>query len=224
VIAGLRRVLTALLGLPQGHTTPEKKKRWQAMLDCLPEMPAGSSEKFGGRYLKPAENFGHSSWHCPEMFPLYPYELYGLGLPDLDLMMHTSLATGQDRLATTAWEQANIHAARLGVTELAVKLNAKKMDNGPFRFPAFWPATIDWAPDHNWGGSGMVGMQEMLMQTHGGKIRLLPAWPRDWDVDFRLHAPGRTVVEGKLRSGLMTSLNVTPKERQNDIVPMNESQ
>ena len=34
--------------------------------------------------------------HCPEMFPLFPYELYGLGLPDLELMKRTSLATGRD--------------------------------------------------------------------------------------------------------------------------------
>jgi hypothetical protein len=116
---------------------------------------------------------------------VYPYELYGIGLRDLELMKRTSLATGRDRHATWAWEQANIRAARLGDTELARKLNATKMHNGPFRFPAFWPETIDWAPDHNWGESGMIGMQEMPMQTHvglrevrqgeRGKIHLLPA-------------------------------------------------
>ena len=230
VIAGLRRILNELIALPEKYTSPEKKKRWQAMLDRLPDMPTGSSDKFGGRYLKPAENFEHDSWHCPEMFPLYPYELYGIGLPDLDLMKHTSLATGKERLAATGWEQASIQAARLGDANLAVSLNVKKMDNGPFRFPAFWPATIDWAPDHNWGGCGMVGMQEMLMQTHDspdelrsgkpGKIRLLPAWPAQWDVDFKLHAPGRTTVEGRVRSGKMTSLKVTPKERQDDVILM----
>ena len=77
-------------------------------------MPIGNSEKFGGRYLKPSENHNHQSWHCPEMFPLYPYELFGLGMPGLDLMKRTSLATGKDRFATRAWEQANIHAPRLG--------------------------------------------------------------------------------------------------------------
>jgi hypothetical protein len=35
--------------------------------------------------------------------------------------------------------------ARLGDTALAQKPNSKKMDNGPDRFPAFWPETIDWA-------------------------------------------------------------------------------
>lgn len=221
VIAGLRRVLIELMNLPEKYTSPTRKKRWQTIFERLPEMPTGNSAKFGGSYLKPSENYGHRSWHCPEMFPLYPYELYGLGLPDLDLMKRTSLATGKDRFAARAWEQANIHAARLGDANLARDLNARKMGNGPFRFPAFWPATIDWAPDHNWGGSGMIGMQEMLMQTHGGKIRLLPAWPAEWDVDFKMHAPYETTVEGKVRSGRITFLKVIPKERQNDVVLMN---
>jgi len=218
VIAGLRCVLIGLMNLPEKYTSASKKKRWQSILDRLPEMPTGNRAEFGGSYLKPSENHDHRSWHCPEMFPLYPYELYGLGLPNLDLMKRTSLATGKDRFAARAWEQANIHAPRLGDTELAQRLNTKKMDNGPFRFPAFWPETIDWAPDHNWGGSGMIGMQEMLMQTHGGKIRLLPAWPKEWDVDFKLHAPYKTTVEGKVRSGRMTLLKVTPKQRQTDVL------
>jgi hypothetical protein len=127
------------------------------------------------------------------------------------------------RYKTIAWEQANIHAAKLGETELAQALNTKKMDNGPYRFPAFWPHTIDWAPDHNWGGSGMIGMQEMVMQTHSapgerGKIRLLPAWPREWDVEFRLHAPYKTTVESRAQSGKVRFLKVTPHERQEDVV------
>ena len=233
VIAGLRRVLNELINLPEKYTSSAKKKRWQTILDRLPEMPTGNSERFGGTYLKPSENHGHHSWHCPEMFPLYPYELYGLGLPNLDLMKHTFQATGKDRFATRAWAQANIHAPRLGDIELARKLNLSKMNNGPYRFPAFWPATIDWAPDHNWGGSGMIGMQEMLMQTHSslaelrsgepGKIRLLPAWPAEWDVNFKMHAPYKTTVEGKVRSGKMTLLKVIPKERQNNVVIMNDN-
>ena len=66
----------------------------------------------------------------------------------------------------------------------------------------------------------MIGLQEMLMQTIGKEIRLLPAWPKDWDVDFKLHAPRRTTVEGRVRSGEIISLKVTPKERRSDVVIM----
>ena len=143
-------------------------------------------------------------------------------------MKNTSLAIGKDLLIVTAWRQGNIHAARLGETKLAQELSIKKMDNGPFRFPAFWPHDIDWAPDHNWGGSGMIGMQEMVMQTHTsldevnngnhGKIRLLPAWPKEWDVDFKLHAPDQTTVEGEFIRGQFTKLTVLPESRQQDLL------
>ena len=228
VIAGLRRLLSELITLPNRYTSAGKKDRWQSILDALPEMPTGTSEAFGGTYLKPSEHHEHESWHCPEMYPLFPYELYGIGQGDLEQMKRTSLATGNDRFKTISWEQANIHATRLGETELAQELNTKKMDNGPYRFPAFWPHNIDWAPDHNWGGTGMIGMQEMVMQTHSlpgerGKIRLLPAWPKAWDVAFKLHAPHKTSVECKVQSGKITFLKVTPHERQNDVILMDDN-
>ena len=228
VIAGLRRLLGELIHLPEKYTSAEKTKRWQRILDTLPDMPTGNNEKHGGRYLKPDENHEHKSWHNPEMYPLIVYELHGIGQGDLDLMKNTYKAIGKDGTDVTAWRQGNIHTAKLGYADQARKLNVTKMKNGPYRFPAFWPHSIDWAPDHNWGGSGMVGMQEMVMQTHAlpgerGKIRLFPAWPKDWDVDFKLHAPYQTTVEGTFESGKMKSLQVSPKERKQDVVLINES-
>jgi hypothetical protein len=85
------------------------------------------------------------------------------------------------------------------------------------RFPTFWGPGHDWVPDHNWGGSGMIGLQEMLVQSHGRRIWLLPAWPEDWDVDFKLHAPYQTVVEGTVKDGRLVHWNVTPEERRDDV-------
>lgn len=58
------------------------------------------------------------------------------------------------------------------------------------------------------------------MQTDGRVIRLLPAWPKDWDVDFRLHAPYKTVVEGSVHRGKIEKLKVTPVDRKENIVIM----
>jgi hypothetical protein len=225
VTAGLKRLLGELLALPASLPSSENAARWARMVSTLPDMATADNPLFGGPYLKPAENYEHTSWHCPEMYPLYPYELFGIGLPNLELMKHTSLATGEDRLKTAAWLQGNIHAARLGDTALAKDLEIRKMDNGPYRFPAFWPHDIDWAPDHNWGGCGMIGLQEMLMQTHAlpgeaDLIRLFPAWPEDWDVDFKLHAPHQTTVEGSLRTGQGVVIKVTPEDRRKDVIDM----
>jgi hypothetical protein len=49
----------------------------------------------------------------------------------------------------------------------------------------------------------------MLMQTVDDDIYLFPAWPREWDVDFRLHAPRNTIVQGQLKHGVLTALSVS---------------
>ena len=99
-----------------------------------------------------------------------------------------------------------------------MKWTDEKLADGPHRFPAFWGPGYDWTPDHNWGGSGMIGLQEMLLQTEGDRIYILPAWPRDRDVHFKLHAPGNTTVEVLYEDGQVKRLDVLPRERKADVV------
>jgi hypothetical protein len=68
----------------------------------------------------------------------------------------------------------------------------------------------------------MIGLQEMLLQTDDKKIFLFPAWPKDWSVSFKLHAPYNTTVEGVLTDGKLTSLQVIPESRKSDLVIMNQ--
>jgi len=70
----------------------------------------------------------------------------------------------------------------------------------------------------------MIGLQEMLMQVDDKKIYLFPAWPKDWDVHFKLHAPYNTTVEGILKNGKVANLKVVPEERKKDIILMLEDQ
>ncbi|MHC4587561.1 MAG: DUF5703 domain-containing protein, partial [Planctomycetota bacterium] len=79
---------------------------------------------------------------------------------------------------------------------------------------------FDQEPDVDHGGAGMIGLQEMLMQTVGRKIYLLPAWPKEWDVAFKLHAPYQTVVECVYRDGKIETLRTIPQERAEDITVM----
>jgi len=60
----------------------------------------------------------------------------------------------------------------------------------------------------------------MLMQADGRQIILLPAWPKEWNVEFKLHAPAQTTVEGSYRDGKMQSLTVTPASRGRDVIVM----
>ena len=58
------------------------------------------------------------------------------------------------------------------------------------------------------------------MQTGGEQIYLLPAWPGDWDVDFKLHAPYRTTVEGTVKNGRLVKTTVSPRSRSQDVIVM----
>jgi len=120
------------------------------------------------------------------------------------------------------WKQDNIWAANLGLTTEAADLCIQKLQDSGRRFPAFWGPGFDWTPDHNWGGSGMIGLQEMLMQTSDDRIILFPAWPKNWDVTFKMYAPKNTTVECIYKNGKVEKLTVTPIEREKDIVFWNK--
>jgi hypothetical protein len=64
----------------------------------------------------------------------------------------------------------------------------------------------------------MIALQAMLLQSVGDKILLLPAWPKDWDVEFKLHAPKQTVITVKYADGKLQELSVEPPERRKDVV------
>ena len=66
----------------------------------------------------------------------------------------------------------------------------------------------------------MIALQRMLLQWDGNRLLLLPAWPKDWDVSFKLHAPQQTTVECVYRAGKVESLTVTPASRQKDVEMM----
>jgi len=58
----------------------------------------------------------------------------------------------------------------------------------------------------------------MLLQCEDKAVRLLPAWPADWDADFKLRAPYDTVIEGLVRGGKIVRLDVSPPSRRGDFI------
>jgi hypothetical protein len=83
-----------------------------------------------------------------------------------------------------------------------------------------WGPNFDWIPDQDHGSNILTTMQCMALQHVGDKIYLLPAWPKGWNASFKLHAPKNTTIEGVVRGGKLTSLTVTPKSREADVVNM----
>lgn len=217
VIAGLRFVLDRLVAVADPGITRQQRERWERLRSELPELPtarAGDQE-----FLLPAEKFDAlRNMENPELYAVFPYRLFGIGKAGLE----TGRATFERRRfkGTGGWRQDAIQAACLGLTSLAaeyVMRNFTTYHRGS-RFPAFWGPNFDWIPDQDHGSVAMIALQRMLIQADGKKILLFPAWPRNWDVEFKLRAPMNTVVECVYGDGEVKYIKVTPERRARDIV------
>lgn len=168
-----------------------------AIVSRIPEIPLHDID--GRRCISPATAWMRiNNVETPQLYPVFPWRIYGLGRPNLDIAVNTYLHDPHalKMRSSKGWKQDNIWAACLGQRDDAVRLLKEKFADGPYRFPAFWDPGYDWAPDLNRGGSAMIGLQEMLLQeAPDGTPMMLPCWPEEWDVHFRLHATGGRVIE-----------------------------
>lgn len=218
-ISALQVITENLLHLSSEQLSKEELEYVKGFQTRIPPLNFGQIENH--KVLLPAKTWERvNNSEVPQLYPVYPWGIYGVGKPDLETALNT-WKYDPDALkfrSHIGWKQDNIFSARLGLTEEAKKYNLLKMANSDRRFPAFWGPGFDWVPDHNWGGSGMIGMQEMLLQEADGKIYLFPAWPKDWNVHFKLHAKQNTTIEAELLNGELKILKVLPEERKKDII------
>lgn len=215
-LAGLRRVLAELLALPASLIPPARRDQWTRLLGELPPLPQRLMN--GQPALSPAEILGpkHNS-ESPELYPVFPYGLYHVGKPCLPLADWTY----QTRVhrSPNGWGQDVIFAAMLGRTAEAQSEVTRRFrtKHAGSRFPAMWGPNFDWIPDQDHGGVNMIALQKMLLLEDGRRILLFPAWPADWDVEFRVRARGNTIIEGRLKNGAIQRFKITPPERCHDV-------
>ena len=214
-IAALRTVTTALMAYAKEQNDTSLTSYLLPLTSRLPDVTVRDG------MIQPALHYERvQNVETTQLYPVFPWRMYGVGRPGLEVARNTYQ---NDSLALkfrshVGWKQDAIWAACLGLTDEATRLLNLKMGDGPHRFPAFWGPGYDWTPDHNWGGSGMIAMQEMLMQEVDDKIYLFPAWPRNRDVRFKLHASGHTTIEAELKDGKVVHVKVTPSSRQKDLI------
>lgn len=186
----------------------------KGLIGRLPEIPLHTID--GDTCIAPAIVWGRiQNEETPQLYPVFPWRIYGIGRQGLDTARNTYFKDSHvlNMRSHVGWKQDNIWAFCLGLTDEAVRLNTEKLADGPYRFPAFGDPGFDWAPDCNRGGSGMIGLQEMLLQeAPDDSILLFPAWPKDVDASFKLHASGGRIVEAKIIEGNITYC-VTKKKK-----------
>jgi hypothetical protein len=219
VVGGLHTICDQLLALPTTVGTAEDRALWRRVKDATPALPTW--EQKGVKMAAPAETFKNQRSNCEtaELYPLWPFNEYALGKPNLDL----AIAAYRARVdkSSVGWTQDGLFAARLGLTDEAKTQLLARVGNSHknHRFPAIWGPNFDWLPDQCHGSNILTQTQLMLMQADPvtGKILLLPAWPKDWNVSFKLHAPRQTTVECVYRNGTIEKLVVTPESRRADV-------
>ncbi|MEI6673829.1 MAG: DUF5703 domain-containing protein [Verrucomicrobiota bacterium] len=218
-VAGLHHVLPRLLALSNDLTTEAQRARWTRLLKELPPVPV--AEVAGVKLLRPAATFAASAnSENPELYAVFPFPLYGVGRPDL--AMARASYDKRTNHHNRGWCQDSIQAACLGLGEEAGRLVTARATiiNTGHRFPVMWGPNFDWIPDQDHGNNILTTLQRMVLQTDGNKIYVMPAWPKKWNVTFKLHAPGNTTVAGTVRDGKLVALEVTPQSRAADVINM----
>ena len=216
-IAGLRFVLQELSAVPCDLVSQRQREQWSRLLRELPAIPTRVTD--GQPLLAPAAEIlaPNQNSENPELYAIFPYRLYGVSKPNLEIARATFAA--RRFKGNAGWQQDDTQAAFLGLAAEARQRVAARFANANpgSRFPAFWGPNFDWIPDQDHGCNGLMALQTMLLQWDGPRIFLFPAWPKEWDVEFRLHAPMNTTVEGVYRAGKLERLSVTPIERADDV-------
>ena len=219
-LAGLHAVTARLLRLAResdharaaGSSGPHLQKK-------LPPLP---TRKVGEELaLAPAERFANKrNIENPELYAVFPFRLVSFEKDNADLGV-VALKHRWDRGNSRLAAGRHLHGvSRSGGRRPAILVGRARNHHRGSRFPAFWGPNYDWIPDQDHGGVLMKALQAMLLQPdpYSEKIYLLPAWPKDWNVRFRLHAPRQTVIECEYRDGEIVNLMVTPDSRRKDVV------
>jgi len=231
-VAGLRCVLQRLLSLPEHLTTKDDRNYWKEVLDRVPEIP--TRKRNGKTILANAEVMKSQKVNVEvaELYSVFPYHIFGVGLPGLEIAQETyknrttlveDVGGKNPRWAPGhlrgGWHPESIMAAMVGLTD-SVKREVIWALHRPVpeqRYPGFFKSTHDGTPDVQHSSVAATALQRMILQDVKEKIVIIPAWPKEWNCNFKLYAKKNTVVEGEVREGKISELKVFPKSRAKDV-------
>jgi len=212
-IAGLQVVIPRVLELAKDTGLLNLCRKMKAGLPAIP-----FKTKDGKKLIAPVLAYKKIiNVESPELYPIFPFRIYGVGKPDLEVAVNTFK---EKQRAYQGWQQTGMQAALLGLTDSAARImqtNGLAFDKR-FRFPGFWGPNYDYTPDQCHAGNYLNTVQLMLLQSEGNKTYLLPAWPKEWNVKFKLHTPGNGQVEAEWKNGKMISAKKFPSDSGTEII------
>jgi len=209
-----------------------QRKQWRDLMENLSSLPQEDGVFKLAETLKP-----HRHTACAMVQNgVFPAEL--IGLENRGHLFDTAIRTLDSQWKPLkeeprvqllerfghAWGWYIVIAARLGLADRAQEFAGKAVEcfmieNG---LPTTFDSYVADSPLMDIMGNYPLGINEMLMQSYTGKIRVFPATPRSWaDVRFhQLRAAGAYLVTSEKRDGqvayiVIESLKGTPCRVQN---------
>jgi len=217
-IAGLKHNLTTLVD--EGIGTKEDLTNWKRFLSEIPPLRLKGTKKT--RWIAPAYKYKKKmNAENGLLYPVFPFRLYGKALGSETIVSNTMKHRSTvDAFDHKCWSQDQIDWAYAGDANEARDglISRFRHASKACRFPLYGSAGPDSCPDFDHFGSGSIALQRMLIQEADGKIFLLPAWPTDWNVNFKLHLEHGTNIKAIIKDGKLIDWSIFPTERKKDVV------
>jgi hypothetical protein len=209
-MAGIQAIFPEFVRLSEQYgQDADLRAKCAEILAALPEPPLGHWARDGSidpnaKTYAPAAAKGSiptsRNFEIPALYRVFPFGLSGIGASDYEL----TVGTFERRIfgITNSWSLDAIWAARLGLREEACGLLAEHaVRYNRFRYGGWdssnssvFPGGLSVVPYTDGAGLSAFGVNEVLLQSHNGLLRLLPAVSKSWSGIFRLRAEGGFLI------------------------------
>ena len=216
-LAGIEAIFPEFIRLSKQYEEDvELRAKCREILESLPEPALEHWARDGAVDAKvktyaPAAAKGEfpasRNFEVPALYRVFPFGLSGIGASDYELARNTF-----DRRVfgiTNSWSLDAIWAARLGLpeetcrllSEHAVRYNRFRYGGWDSSNSSVFPDGLSVVPYTDGAGLSCFGVNEALLQSHNGLIRLLPAVSQSWSGLFRLRAEGGFLITADFAKG-----------------------
>ena len=210
-LAGIRYLFPALIAASTKlGVDAEQRPIWQELLDHLAPYAIDPQKRNILPYQpQPGEEIKAANAENPDLFPIGVFPLITLGSPDYDLGLRTF--ANRRFINTYGWTTDSIAAARLGLRDELAKLlpgHAMLYQDHPSGLMDYYGRKPAIHPYLEGSGTFATGMEEMLLQSWGGVMRICPALPQLWNASFKLLAIGGFEVTARAEQGEVVSVSI----------------